>query len=195
MRLALEQVSQVLGGVDRERDATLEELGQGWPRGLAAEECHHTLDVILHGRLRDGGGDFAATLYLLLRPHPDQVLAVVEREAACTARRAARVAAHLGTKSRVLAWRLARRAQEQFLRPFVERLLAGAGRRVAGVVEARQLVRVLGERGALERALLFRALLHPELLVQACVLGLVLAVLLGPRAGALENHLGMVLKS
>merc|ERR1740117_729409 len=167
-RLALEQVSQVLGGVDRERDATLEELGQGWPRGLAAEECHHTLDVILHGRLRDGGGDFAATLYLLLRHYPDQVLAVVEREAACTARRAARVAAHLGTKSRVLAWRLARRAQEQFLRPFVERLLAGAGRRVAGVVEARQLVRVLGERGALERALLFRALLHPELLVQAC---------------------------
>merc|ERR1712166_713106 len=193
MRLALEQVSQVLGGVDRERDATLEELGQGWPRGLAAEECHHTLDVILHGRLR-GGGDFAATLYLLLRHYPDQVLAVVEREAACTARRAARVAAHLGTKSRVLAWRLARRAQEQLLRPFVERLLAGAGRRVAGVVEARQLVRVLGERGALERALLLRALLHPELLVQACVLGLVLAVLLGPRAGALEHHLGMVLQ-
>ena len=30
-RLALEQVGQVLGGVDRERDATLEELGQGWP--------------------------------------------------------------------------------------------------------------------------------------------------------------------
>ena len=205
--------------------------GDGRHRGLAAEECHHTLDVILHGRLRDGGGDFAATLYLLLRHYPDQVLAVVEREAACTARRAARVAAHLGTKSRVLAWRLARRAQEQLLRPFVERLLAGAGRRVAGVVEARQLVRVLGERGAFERALLFRALLGPKLLVQACravrttgsawgvggggravavalgvcglgwavlrltcVLGLVLAVLLGPRAGALEHHLGMVLQ-
>ena len=141
--------------------------GGGRHRGLAAEECHHTLDVILHGGLRDGGGDFAATLDLLLRHNPDQVLAVVEREAACTARRAPRVAAHLGTKSRVLAWRLARRAQEQLLRPFVERLLAGAGRRVAGVIEARQLVRVLGERGAFERVLLFRALFGPELLVQA----------------------------
>ena len=85
--------------------------GRGrWHRGLAAKERHCTLEVILHGRHREGGGDFAATLDLLLRHNPDQVLAVVEREAACTARRATLVAAHLGTARCVLAWRLARRA-------------------------------------------------------------------------------------
>ena len=98
------------GGWRREAYACRGRGGCGRHRGLAAEERHRTLDVILHGRLCEGGGDFAATLDLLLRHNPDQVLAVVEREAACTARRTPLVAAHLGTARRVLAWRLARRA-------------------------------------------------------------------------------------